>query len=308
LSALPLGVWTEFQKFLWKIDDPQALWNLGLAHIQESSIVFTDIFRHFLPAVRLIGSLRECFAREFQLLRLGFFEGVALTLKDLVNDNKELLGQSPELVAEMIDAMKIPFLPYGVVTDLADACADLSALSPENRHVFEAFLEKLTQLSFEHWSCCPDPPKQTDLNGLRNLGATCYMNAVFQQLFRIPAFQYLLLKAEADRPDLRELKVLFHKLMFSKRPSCDPTAFAETWVGWDKKPIRPHEQQDANEFFQLLLDTWPPSLSSLFRGQVLVSIESLSEEHQFKAEVVEDFVSLGLGVSGISSSRFPIDP
>lgn len=32
--------------------------------------------------------------------------------------------------------------------------------------------------------------------GLKNLGATCYMNSMFQQLFMIPSFKYCLLSID----------------------------------------------------------------------------------------------------------------
>jgi uncharacterized UBP type Zn finger protein len=38
------------------------------------------------------------------------------------------------------------------------------------------------------------------VGGLRDLGATCYLNSVCQQLFRIPAFQVCLLNQQAE-PD-----------------------------------------------------------------------------------------------------------
>ena len=53
--------------------------------------------------------------------------------------------------------------------------------------------------------------------GLKNAGATCYMNAVFQQLFMQPSIRALVLGAREVPPAEREASV-FHQLQ--ARPLC----------------------------------------------------------------------------------------
>lgn len=44
-------------------------------------------------------------------------------------------------------------------------------------------------------------------SGIRNLGCTCYMNAMLQQLYHVPSFRYQLLQADDGAlPDLVEVK------------------------------------------------------------------------------------------------------
>jgi len=47
--------------------------------------------------------------------------------------------------------------------------------------------------------------------GLKNAGATCYMNAVFQQLFMQPSIRALVLGAREAPPAERDASV-FHQL------------------------------------------------------------------------------------------------
>ncbi len=46
--------------------------------------------------------------------------------------------------------------------------------------------------------------------GLKNGGATCYMNAVFQQLFMQPSIRALVLGAKEAPPEDRKDSVFFH--------------------------------------------------------------------------------------------------
>ena len=46
--------------------------------------------------------------------------------------------------------------------------------------------------------------------GLKNGGATCYMNAVFQQLFMQPSIRALVLGAKEAPPEHRKDSVFFH--------------------------------------------------------------------------------------------------
>jgi ubiquitin C-terminal hydrolase len=121
------------------------------------------------------------------------------------------------------------------------------------------------------------------------LGATCYLNSVFQQILRIPAFQYLLLK-EASQTDavLFALQNLTTCLLKSKRQYGDTAIFCEVWRGWGNQPISLHEQQDAKEFLELLLDGLPPSVSSLFRGELSVKYSGI-DDRSFVQENDESF-------------------
>ena len=74
--------------------------------------------------------------------------------------------------------------------------------------------------------------------GLRNLGATCYMNSLMQQLFMIPEFRYGLLANEAtdtlkpaERADslLYQLQCLFGFLQESQKKSYDARGFCRAY-------------------------------------------------------------------------------
>ncbi|CAD2212713.1 Ubiquitin carboxyl-terminal hydrolase, putative [Angomonas deanei] len=92
--------------------------------------------------------------------------------------------------------------------------------------------------------------------GLINLGSTCYFNSIIQLLFRIPSVRRAIL-ADGTQPDEGDselmacgLKEIFAEMAFSKdgRRGVDPSSFVK-FLSLD-----PLVQQDAQEFFALLID------------------------------------------------------
>ncbi|KAL5963642.1 Ubiquitin carboxyl-terminal hydrolase 24, partial [Taenia solium] len=98
-----------------------------------------------------------------------------------------------------------------------------------------------------------------NFTGLRNGGATCYMNAVLQQLFMQPGVAEAILDVPTSKLDEKSLlyqtQELFLNLLFSQLQFYDPVGFLKTFRLWNTDtPIDPHEQQDAFDFFQSLID------------------------------------------------------
>jgi hypothetical protein len=94
--------------------------------------------------------------------------------------------------------------------------------------------------------------------GLRNGGATCYMNAVVQQLFMQPRIRQLVLAAEAVPPEeaadnvFAQLQGLFANLALNKAACYLPNEFWRAFKDYDGQPIDVKEHQDAYEFFTRL--------------------------------------------------------
>ena len=100
--------------------------------------------------------------------------------------------------------------------------------------------------------------------GLKNAGATCYMNAVFQQMFAVPRLRDAILAApvgprrssEGDVSDsvFHQLRATFAALALSRLDHFAPRGFWRAFKDYDGEPINVREHQDGLEFFGRLQD------------------------------------------------------
>lgn len=98
--------------------------------------------------------------------------------------------------------------------------------------------------------------------GLVNLGCTCYMNSMMQQLFMSPHFRNFICMAKDHKKDTMELednvlyqaKYLFANLLKSKMPTFNPTALFCSVKDFGGQVLPTNEQRDVDEFFSMFLD------------------------------------------------------
>ena len=134
--------------------------------------------------------------------------------------------------------------------------------------------------------------------GLNNLSATCYINSVLQQLFNIePLRNYIISMKEIEDSSMKALHILFTQMLYSKRKYIDMKNFAESWTGWDLKPINVKDQQDANEFLMLVLsriESIDQSIYNLVSGNMETRLSSKS--NNFSTSSISTFTILPLVV------------
>ncbi|MES1913359.1 MAG: hypothetical protein MHM6MM_005549, partial [Cercozoa sp. M6MM] len=100
--------------------------------------------------------------------------------------------------------------------------------------------------------------------GLRNMGCTCYMNALLQQLFLLPAVRNAVLGMDLELPGkevdethralARQLQALFAQLRFGESGVVDTRAFCRSLLDWEGQPVDVSQQMDTSEFAAMLFD------------------------------------------------------
>lgn len=163
----------------------------------------------------------------------------------------------------------------------------------------------------------PQQPQQsskelTGCVGIRNQGATCYMNSLLQSLFHLPAFRrivYHMPTTGTEDPSKSIplcLQRLFCQLQLSEHAAS--TIELTKSFGWNQRETM--QQQDVQEFCRVLMQTLEyklvhtdqaTAIDNLFRGHTRTYIKCT--EVDFKKEILEDFKDLSLVVKGCKNLR-----
>ncbi|XP_061107142.1 ubiquitin carboxyl-terminal hydrolase 47 isoform X2 [Conger conger] len=138
-------------------------------------------------------------------------------------------------------------------------------------------------------------------SGLRNQGATCYLNTVLQMLYLTPGFSEALEREEGGEGGVvSQLKRIFSEL---KTGEGSTVGLTQT-LG-----IRNvHEQQDAAEYFLRILNSLNPHLSQMFQGSVRNSTVCVRGQHEASVECCPFLIlPLPLLPSGDSEQQYSLE-
>jgi len=145
--------------------------------------------------------------------------------------------------------------------------------------------------------------------GLANGGATCYMNATFQQIFMRPLLCKKLIGApesEKDSELFEALRNVMLQLAGGVASFADPSCFWRAFKDYDGNPVDVREHQDAYEFFTRLQDSVDEHLASLGHEKVMYSemggtfcqLIEVPGHDNLKSVREEEFYQISIDVSG----------
>ncbi|MBA0836046.1 hypothetical protein Goarm_008290, partial [Gossypium armourianum] len=189
------------------------------------------------------------------------------------------------------------FMPLG---ELYDPCRGYLV---NDTFVVEA--EVVVRKIVDYWAY--DSKKETGYVGLKNQGATCYMNSLLQTLYHIPYFRkavYHMPTTENDMPSGSiplALQSLFYKLQYSD--SSVATKELTKSFGWDTyDSFMQHDVQELNRVLCEKLEdkmkgtAVEGTIQQLFEGHHMNYIECINVD--YKSTRKESFYDLQLDVKG----------
>ena len=151
-----------------------------------------------------------------------------------------------------------------------------------------------------------DSKKETGMVGLKNQGATCYMNSLLQTLFHLPRFRQAVYATPTQEDSSTESVLLALQRVFYRLETYDrPVSTKELTKSFGWGHLDSFTQHDVQELFRILCDRLEEKMKSanaenvvqqLFEGKVRSFIRCVNVD--FTSSRDESFYDIQLDVKG----------
>jgi len=115
------------------------------------------------------------------------------------------------------------------------------------------------------------------LSGLKNLGATCYINSIIQQLVSCDEFYASIIGITQGENWVLELRDIILRIRISRVPVIDTSSLCSILPFNNETKINVKEQQDANEFLQFIIDNMSQAIKNLYQCTIINKITGIDE-------------------------------
>ncbi|CAL1529935.1 unnamed protein product [Lymnaea stagnalis] len=192
---------------------------------------------------------------------------------------------------------------YDLLAELSNHClANLKLICKELLIMHHQLIDN------KEWEYMPpvDGRASCGYVGLKNGGATCYMNSVLQQLYMTPGVPEAVLSVDEDQPDeesvFYQVQQMFGHLMESRLQAHEPEKFWQVFKLWGHS-INIREQQDSFDFFQAVLDQIDEHMKESGKEEIfkkkfqgIFSDQKICKDCPHRYEREEAFIALNLTV------------
>jgi ubiquitin carboxyl-terminal hydrolase 7 len=151
-----------------------------------------------------------------------------------------------------------------------------------------------------------DSKKETGYVGLKNQGATCYLNSLLQSLYFTNAFRKAIYEIPTENEQAIENSAYYLQRLFYQLQTSDQAVGTNELTksfGWETRHI--FEQQDVQELSRKLMEKMEDKmkgtksqnvLPEMFSGKIKTYISCINVDYE--SSLIEDFWDIQLNVSG----------
>ncbi|XP_016107004.1 ubiquitin carboxyl-terminal hydrolase 24-like [Sinocyclocheilus grahami] len=316
MEQLQIGPAAMLEDEISWLDNFEPTWTNELETSEADNILLAGHLRLIKTLLSLCGSEKEQFGPSLiqQLLDDFLFRASRIILN---SDSSSSTTASIHDFHPKCSTVSSRLAAYEVLVMLADS--SLTNLQLITKELLSMHHQSDPSLTKEFDYLPPvDSRSVSGFVGLKNGGATCYMNAVFQQLYMQPGLPEAVLSIEDDIENPEEsvfcqVQSLFGHLMESKLQYYIPENFWKIFKMWNKE-LYVREQQDAYEFFTSLVDQLDEHLKKIGREQIfkntfqgIFSDQKICKDCPHRYEREETFMALNLGVTSCQSLEISLD-